>query len=155
MALTREDHLENLARLLVFLGFIDDVEMARNTTLVDLRLRQAFRNPGARLNPYCTIGHRIRFYREKKLPSLLGKDRVSRDELVKLANEHLSEVGDQGIADQSALARIEAGEQRLTMLQAMAIARVFGVSCEVFSPWDFNPHFLIPDLRAELDPHGD
>lgn len=146
--MTRDDHLENLARMLVFLGYVEDVEMARNTTLVDSRLRQAFRNPGARLNPYCTIGRRIRGFRERKM-------NMTREHLVHLANEQLAEIGDQGIADQSALARIESGQQRLTMLQAMAISRVFCVGYDFFSPWDFNPYFLAPDPTIESDPHGD
>ncbi|MEM9149522.1 MAG: hypothetical protein AAGB19_03595 [Cyanobacteria bacterium P01_F01_bin.3] len=143
MSLTREQHLEIVCNKLVLLGLIDDPEIARNPAFVESCLIQQFRKSGPSATPWQDIGQQIRLHREKRLG-------WTRNQAIEKANKLLFAVGDQGIADHTALCRIESGQQRITYLQACALEQVFGLPFGTFVPWMGDEG----DLKQEGDQHG-
>ncbi|MEL6263867.1 MAG: hypothetical protein AAFO83_00155 [Cyanobacteria bacterium J06607_13] len=145
MALTREEHLKILRNKMVLLGYIENPAMAHDLGHIDWILTQHFRNRPAQVNPWRTVGQRVRHYRE-------GRFDKTRQEAIDQANRLLADIGDQGFADQSALARIEGGAQRMTYLQGLALERSLGLPYGSFAPWDYDPN--IRTYQPQDDPHG-
>lgn len=132
MSLSRDDHLAIARDKLVLVGLLSNPRIAHDIALLEGILARALQDPIEKINPYVAVGRILRYHRENRLT-------LPRNVAVERVNRILHKIGDQGLSHGSALARIEYGEQRLTYLQALALADVYGIPYDAMLPPDYDP----------------
>lgn len=130
----QKSNAERLVGRLADLGVIpEEVIKEDGTAAVLNRIQRLFDNAARQeyINPDIQVGKLLKQCREE-----FG-DRIPQEELRQAINNKLKQVGaiEITLANQSSISRLENGTQSLTYLHALAIAQIYKVAPDAFSPW--------------------
>jgi len=146
VSLTREEHLEIARDKLVLTGLLIDPDIAHDMVLLESILTRALQERHEKINPYVQVGRILRQHRDR-----LG---MPRRVATARANEILYAMGDTGFCHPSALCHMEAGDQRIYYLQALALADVYGIPYDAMLPHSYNPFLGNPKAIGFVPQQG-